>query len=159
MAEHILFLCTGNSARSILAEAIANQQFAPRLEATSAGSKPKDGPHPLTLQTISQNGMSTEGLRSKSWHELQDESFDLVITLCGSAQQEPCPAFPGAPEQVHWPLPDPPAAEHPEDMFQAVYEVRVESIGYLANGPDPTMAARAKAAGREISRRFSPSAV
>ena len=93
----ILFLCTGNSARSILAEAIANQRFGHVLETRSAGSHPKDTPHPLALETLARHSLSTSDARSESWDVYRDHDFDLVITVCDSAAAETCPAFPGAP--------------------------------------------------------------
>ncbi len=160
MAEQssILFLCTGNSARSIMAEAIANQQFGGQIEAHSAGSKPKGEPHPLTLAILKKQGLQTDGLRSKSVDELKDRSFDLVITLCDEARQA-CPVFPGEPPQFHWGLPDPPAANPPEAMFEAVYDALVEAIGLLVYGPDPDPAGRSAEAARVVSRRFSPRAL
>ena len=150
----VLFLCTGNSARSILAEAIANQRYGSRISAESAGADPKDAPHPMTLQVLEKYGLDAEGLHSKGWERFLQRSFDIVITVCGGAK-ESCPTFPGA-KQVHWPLPDPPAAERPEDMFEAVYDALDEAIGLLANGPDPDPGARATEAARHMSRRFSP---
>ena len=105
----ILFLCTGNSARSIMAEAIANRFCGTQLRAVSAGADPKPEPHPLALQTLRANEHDVDGLHSKSWEQFADEPFDLVITLCGSARER-CPTFPGAAATVHWDLPDPPAA-------------------------------------------------
>ncbi len=128
----VLFLCTGNSARSIMAEAIANQRFGDRLEAASAGASPRGKVHPLALETITRNGMSTAGLRSKSWDEVAEHWFDVVVTLCDQARREPCPVFPGGPAQTHWDLPDPPAAEDPPAAFATVFETLVESIGALA---------------------------
>ena len=154
----ILFLCTGNSARSIMAEAIANHHFGGKLAAQSAGAQPKDQPHPLTLATLSAHGISTAGLRSKDVKTLVDQPFDLVITVCDAARQA-CPVFPKARRTVHWNLPDPPAAANPKDMFEAVFEILEEAIGLIANGPDPDPVQSAVEAGRQISRRFSPRAV
>jgi arsenate reductase len=154
----ILFLCTGNSARSIMAEAIANSRFGKHLDAVSAGAEPKDAPHPLTLETLTRHDVPTDGLTSKSWQKFAESTFDLVITVCDSAKDK-CPTFPGEPTVVHWHLPDPPAAENPVDMFEGVFETLDEAVGILAHGPDPEPAGRAREAARHVSRRFSPRAV
>lgn len=154
----ILFLCTGNSARSIMAEAIANGMFGSKLEAVSAGSQPKPQPHPLALETLEQNGVSTANLSSKPIETFVGRRFDLCITLCDGSK-ESCPSYQGASKTVHWHLPDPPAASHPQDMFDAVFEVLEESIGLVANGPNLDPVANAAEAAKQISRRFSPKAI
>jgi arsenate reductase len=133
----ILFLCTGNSARSIMAEAIANHLFGETLEACSGGSHPKDAPNPLAIQTLKRHNIRTDDLRSKSWNEFEGKQFDLVITLCDSAARESCPTFPGAgaPGKTHWGFPDPPAADDPEAMFETVYQELVGAIGRFAQTP------------------------
>ena len=156
----ILFLCTGNTARSLMAEAIANHEFAEKLHACSAGSQPKAQPHPLTLQTLQKYGVSTDRLRSKSWDEFKDQSFDLVITLCDVAGQASCPEFPGEPRRAHWSLPDPAEApDTPQSMFEVIYDALVEAIGLLVYGPNPDLPARAAEAGRQLTRRFAPRAI
>lgn len=108
----ILFLCTGNSARSILAEAVLNQRGAGRLQAHSAGSLPKGAVHPLALETLVQHGYAVTGLRSKSWNEFvepQAPVLDLVVTVCDNAAHEVCPVWLGTPVRVHWGMPDPAA--------------------------------------------------
>jgi arsenate reductase (thioredoxin) len=106
----ILFLCTGNSARSILAEYLAKSLGTGKLEAFSAGSHPKPAPHPLALKILQENfRLDTTGARSKSWDEFRGVNFDFVITLCDSAQ-ETCPVWPGQPVLAHWGSPDPAAA-------------------------------------------------
>ena len=156
--HRVLFLCTGNSARSLMAEAIANQTYGKSLEALSAGSKPTGAPNPLTLDVLTRNGLSTEGLRSKSVEEYRNHPFDLVLTLCDGARGDPCPVFPGSPPHVHWVLPDP-AASETSVLFEAVFDVLVEAIGLTVNAPDPSLRQRAAEAGREVSRRFSPRAI
>ncbi len=151
------FLCTGNSARSLIAEAIANHEFADQFHACSAGSQPAAEPHPLTLETLSNNGVSTEGLRPKGVEELTGQHVDLLITLCDDARGA-CESFIGVPA-VHWKLPDPPAAEDPKAMFATVYEALVEALGLLAHAPDPDLAGRAAEAGRQLSRRLAPRAI
>ena len=154
----ILFVCTGNSARSIMAEAIANQKFTKHADARSAGSKPTGELHPHAVTVIERNGLSTEGLRSKSLNEFCNHAFDLVLTLCDNARQEPCPVFPGSPVQAHWPVPDP-AAGGAESLFEGVFDALDEAIGLLVFAPNPSVKARAAEAARELSRRFSPKAL
>jgi arsenate reductase len=122
---NILFLCTGNSARSILAECIANRLGEGRLRAWSAGSHPKGEVHPLTLETLRRHGDATEGLRSKSWDELARPDaprFDLVVTVCDQAAGETCPVWPGQPVQAHWSIEDPAAATGERHERLAVFE-------------------------------------
>lgn len=112
---NVLFLCTGNSARSILAEALANHPAigGGQFKAYSAGSKPKGQPHPLALETLRLNGLATEGLRSKSWDEFaapDAPQLDFIFTVCDSAAGEQCPYWPGHPMTAHWGVEDPPAA-------------------------------------------------
>jgi len=151
----ILFLCTGNSARSILAEAIANQRFGDRLIARSAGSQPKGQPHELALATLARHGLSTGGLRSKSWDEFKQDRFDLVITLCDSAAKEQCPVFPGSPAQAHWPLPDPPAGDDPRAMFQDVFRVLDRSLGELAGAQREKLVDTARRIGAQLAESDS----
>ncbi len=113
---NVLFLCTHNSARSILAEAILNHIGKGRFKAYSAGSSPRENqqPNPLGLQVLKSAGMSTEGLHSKSWDEFgrpDAAHMDLVITVCDNAAGEVCPYWPGQPATAHWGYPDPSAGE------------------------------------------------
>ncbi len=130
----VLFLCTGNSARSIMAEAIANGRYGDRLTARSAGSHPRSEVWPLALETLLRHGVPTDGLRSKSFNEVAGESFDLVVTVCDRARAEPCPTFPGAPSRAHWSLPDPPEASVPADAFESVFQALDDSLGRLVAG-------------------------
>lgn len=110
----ILFLCTGNSARSILAEFLANSLGGGKIEAFSAGSQPKPSPHPMALKVLEEQfRLDTTGARSKSWDGFRGVNFDFVITLCDSAQ-ESCPVWPGQPVLAHWGSPDPAAASGPD---------------------------------------------
>jgi len=151
----ILFLCTGNSARSIMAEAIANQRFGDRLAAVSAGSKPKGAVNPLALTTLESHGLGAEGLRSQSWDEYRGQKFDLVVTLCGSAAEEECPVFPGGFIRVHWGFPDPPAALDPSDMFERVFRGLEEAIGALVANDGVDLDIRAAKVAELVNKRFS----
>ena len=111
---NVLFLCTGNSARSIMAEALLNYSGRGRFRAFSAGSQPKGEIHPLTIETLERSHLPIQGLRSKSWNEFAgpDASpLDFVFTVCGNAAKEECPYWPGQPMTAHWGVEDPAAAE------------------------------------------------
>jgi arsenate reductase len=118
---NVLFLCTGNSARSILAEALLNYWGKGRFHAYSAGSQPKGQVHPLALETLQRSHMPTEQMRSKSWEEFARPGaprMDFVFTVCDSAAQEVCPIWPGQPMTAHWGIADP-AAVRGTDEEQA----------------------------------------
>lgn len=133
MAErvlNVLFLCTGNSARSILAEAILNRDGAGRFRAFSAGSFPKGEVHPMALEVLDSLGFATAGYRSKSWAEFAAPGapeLDFIFTVCDNAAGEVCPVWPGRPVTAHWGIPDPAAAEGPrqrEAFLQALHALR-----------------------------------
>jgi arsenate reductase len=108
---NVLFLCTGNSARSIIAEAILNKVGAGKFRAYSAGSQPKGSLHPETLRLLRSQGYNMFDFRSKSWAEfIQEPQFDFVFTVCDNAAEEVCPVWPGQAMTAHWGLPDPAAA-------------------------------------------------
>jgi arsenate reductase len=111
---NVLFLCTGNSARSIIAEAILNKIGAGKFNAYSAGSQPKGVPHPQTIAPLSSLGYDVTKFRSKSWHEFAwpgAPPLDFVFTVCDNAAGEACPFWPGQPMTAHWGVPDPALAQ------------------------------------------------
>ena len=121
----VLVLCTGNSARSILGEAILREHGAGRIASHSAGSKPKGEPHPGALRLLARKGIDTAPFRSKSWTEFTGSDaprIDLAITVCGNAAGEACPVFFGTPLKAHWGLPDPADVTGSEAEVDAAFE-------------------------------------
>lgn len=141
---NILVLCTGNSARSILLESIFNTEGAGRVRAFSAGSQPSGKVHPQSLILLGKEGHDTSNARSKSWDEFGVEDapqMDMVITVCGSAAEETCPIWPGAPVRAHWGVEDPAAASEPvwEAAFRTAYDILGTRAAALLDLPIETM--------------------
>jgi arsenate reductase len=127
MSRHrVLFLCTHNSARSQMAEAILRALGGERYEAASAGTE-VTRVHPLAAAEMARRGIDTRGQRSKHLDELRGERFDIVITVCDQAA-ESCPVFPGSPELLHWSLPDPSAAQGSEAEQAAAFERTADAL-------------------------------
>jgi arsenate reductase len=148
MSDHynVLFLCTGNSARSIMAEAILNHKAKGRFTAYSAGSHPSGQPRPEALEQIESAGISTAGLRSKSWDEFAAPgapNLDFVFTVCDNAAKEACPHWPGQPMTAHWGIADPAAAKGtPEEIaraFRDAFTVLDRRIGLFLSLPLGTL--------------------
>ena len=146
---NVLFLCTHNSARSILAEAILNHIGQGRFRAYSAGSSPRDNqqPNPLGLQVLQSAGIATDGLRSKSWDEFAQPDaphMDLVITVCDNAAGEVCPYWPGQPATAHWGYPDPSAGDGTEaqkhEAFRQTLHALRRRLELLINLPSAKLA-------------------
>ena len=127
MAKHynVLFLCTGNSARSIMAEAILNHRAQGKLTSFSAGSHPSGTPRPEALRQLESSGISTHGLRSKSWDEFAvpgAPQMDFIFTVCDNAANESCPFWPGHPMTAHWGVPDPAAVKGSPEEIQRAFQ-------------------------------------
>jgi protein-tyrosine-phosphatase len=125
MTYNVLFLCTGNSARSILAEAILNRICGDNFRAYSAGSDPKGQVNPYALALLERLGFPTADLRSKNWDEFAvpgAPKLDFIFTVCDNAAGEVCPIWPGQPMTAHWGIPDPPAAEGGPEKIEAAFK-------------------------------------
>jgi len=143
---NVLFLCTGNSARSVIAEAILRRKGAPHFQAFSAGSHPAGRVHPEALRQIESAKLSTDGLRSKSWDDFAGPGapkLDFVITVCDNAAREICPAWPGQPMTAHWGVPDPASvAGTPEQItraFRDAFTILDRRIGLFLSLPIATL--------------------
>jgi len=151
--RNVLFLCTHNSARSILAEALLNhldaQAPTQHWRAWSAGSSPRPGqqPHPLALETLQNVGISTDGLRSKSWDEFAAPGaphMDLIVTVCDGAAGEVCPIWPGHPASAHWGYADPSAGDAPDavkrEAFRQTLHAMKRRLELLVSLPEDKLA-------------------
>jgi arsenate reductase len=130
---NVLFLCTGNSARSVMGEVLLNRLGEGRFRAYSAGSTPKGQVHPLTLELLKTEGLPTDGLRSKSWDEFATPgapTMDFVFTVCDDAAGEACPIWPGQPVTAHWGIDDPAAVSGTRIEQQAAF---VKALRYMRN--------------------------
>ena len=135
---NVLILCTGNSARSILAESLINHWCRGKFVGFSAGSSPKGKVHPIALELLKQMNMPTDGMRSKSWDEFAAPGaphMDRIITVCDNAEGEACPVWPGRPAVAHWSLPDPAAVQGSDAecsrAFADTYDALDERIARL----------------------------
>src|SRR6266851_6337428 len=129
--KSVLFLCTGNSARSILAEAYLNHAGRGRVSAHSAGSKPAGRVNPFALELLLKGKLPTEGLRSKGWDEFAQPrapKIDIVITVCDSAAAEVCPVWPGHPVTAHWGVPDPAAVEGSDEQKRRAFKAAFTAL-------------------------------
>jgi protein-tyrosine-phosphatase len=159
---NVLFLCTHNSARSILAEALLNSMGRGRFVAYSAGSSPRDNqkPNPLGLQVLDKAGISIEGLRSKSWDEFATPNapqMDLIITVCDNAAGEVCPIWPGHPATAHWGYADPSEGDAPEseklEAFRKTLHLIKRRLELLINLPSDKLAkALLQTTARELAK-------
>jgi arsenate reductase len=144
--KNILFLCTGNSARSIMAEAILNHKAKGAFRAYSAGSHPTGAVRPEALRQLELSGIPTQGLRSKSWDEFAAPgapAIDFIFTVCDDAAKEVCPIWPGHPMTAHWGIPDPAAVKGtPEEIdraFNDAFSVLDRRIGLFLSLPLSTL--------------------
>ncbi|MEQ1794211.1 MAG: arsenate reductase ArsC [Nitrospira sp.] len=138
----VLVLCTGNSCRSVMAEALINDLGQGRFRAWSAGSFPTGYVHPRSIETLKRHGIDPGEPSSKSWNEFSHQPFDLVITVCDQAAGESCPLFPGQPKKLHWSTPDPAKVLGDEAATQAAFDQvflflkeRIESLISTAELP------------------------
>ncbi|MEM9968175.1 MAG: arsenate reductase ArsC [Pseudomonadota bacterium] len=141
---NILILCTGNSARSILLEKLMNHLGGGRITAYSAGSQPTGRVNPHAIELLTQKGYQTADLRSKSWDEFEGADavkMEVVITVCGSAAEETCPIWPGAPIRAHWGAEDPAAAppEKAAAAFNEAYDILARRAAAFVKEPFDTM--------------------
>ncbi|OYY95055.1 MAG: protein-tyrosine-phosphatase [Hydrogenophilales bacterium 28-61-23] len=128
---NVLFLCTGNSARSILAEVLLNTWGKGRFHAYSAGSHPAGQINPFAIELLEKNRLSTEGLRSKSWDEFGQPGapeLDFVFTVCDNAANEVCPVWPGQPMTAHWGVPDPASVEGDDEIKRKAFFVAFNQL-------------------------------
>lgn len=122
LMKNVLVLCTGNSCRSVMAEALINHLGAGRYKAVSAGSNPAGYVHPKSIETLERHGIDPGTPRSKSWDEFEGQNFDLVVTVCDAAASETCPVFFGAKNKLHWSTPDPAKATGTPAEIDAAFD-------------------------------------
>lgn len=122
MSQRVLVLCTGNSCRSVMAEALFNHLGKGNIEAVSAGSNPAGYVHPKSIETLKRHGIDPGNPRSKSWDEFAGQNFDLVVTVCDSAAAESCPVFMGPVKKLHWSTPDPAKATGTDTEIEAAFD-------------------------------------
>lgn len=122
MATRVLVLCTGNSCRSVMAEALFNHLGQGSYEAVSAGSSPAGYVHPKSIETLKRHGIDPGNPRSKSWDEFAGQPFDIVVTVCDQAASESCPIYPGKPQKLHWSTPDPAKATGTDKEIDAAFD-------------------------------------
>ena len=130
--KKVLFLCTGNSARSIISECLMNQMGESQYHAHSAGSKPTGTVNPFSTQVLKKNNINYENTLSKSWDAFKNMNFDFVVTVCNNAANETCPIYPGSPKKIHWDIEDPAAFKGSDEEklneFQRVFDIIKEKI-------------------------------
>lgn len=125
--KKVLVLCTGNSCRSVMAEALINQ-LKDGYEAVSAGSKPAGYVHPKSIETLKRHGIDPGQPRSKSWDEFEGSAFDYVITVCDQAANESCPVFMGHVRKLHWSTPDPAKVQGTEAEINAAFDAAFDML-------------------------------
>ena len=128
---NVLFLCTGNSARSVISEALLNRLGGGRFRAFSAGSQPKGEVHPDTISLLREKGYATSDFRSKCWDEFADDDapeMDIVITVCDNAASESCPLWPNSPVIAHWSIPDPAVVTASPSEAEAAFRESYKTI-------------------------------
>lgn len=126
--KKVLVLCTGNSCRSVMAEALFNHLGKGRFAAVSAGSDPAGYVHPQSLETLARHGIPFDAPRSKSWDEFSSQVFDYVVTVCDAAAAESCPVFLGKAEKRHWSTPDPAKVQGTEEEITAAFDQAFELL-------------------------------
>ena len=126
--RRVLVICTGNSCRSIMAEALINHRLGQQWQAVSAGSNPTGQVHPEALATLERHKIDVGEAQSQSWEEFAGQLFDRVITVCDSAAAEACPVFAGPAERLHWPIPDPAEASGDQDTIRRAFDQAFDLI-------------------------------
>ena len=133
MPKRLLYICTHNRCRSIIAEAVTNKLAAGRIEAASAGSQASGEIHPLTIQFLQEQGFSCEELRSQSWDDFAHFEPNVILTMCDQAATETCPIWFGTTPSVHWGLPDPSKSNGDADQIRALFYATIEEVTNRVN--------------------------